>query len=500
MLRPRPFAVGLLLAVLTVANACSDGDRGRELHVVWPADVQSLDPNERFEFVADTIAMNVFEPLIRYDRQMAFAPCLAKSWEIREGSVWRFRLRDGVLFQDGTTLTAEDVAFSIERLRKLPERDIHRYVSAITDVKVVDPLTVDIHSLRPAGLLSVLSFIYILPRRSVERAGEEDFFRAPAGTGPYRIVSWRKRESLRLEAHEDHWGGPPRIPVVTFRVVPDDDAMWSEALRLAPAIVFSPTRTTWAAHRSDDAFRLVERPGLAVHFLALRVGGGPENPLSDVRVRRALRAAIDYRKLASVVPAEGAFPASQFVPPAIVGFNPELSVPPFVPGESRRLLAEAGFRQKEPLRLLTPVDGGPLVGEIIEAFGAAGVTVREDAVSAEEYDRRSLACDADLFFSGWICSTGDAGELFEGNFYRKGSQTHPCGYGSDEMDAAVDEIGRTLDPAVRRDLLQKTMKLAVEDVPWIPLVVSYDRHALTPGVEWVTRADGQLDLRDVRLK
>lgn len=471
-----------------------------ELHVVWPADVPSLDPNERFEFVADTIATNVFEPLVRYDRQMAFAPCLAKSWEIREGGIWRFRLRDGVQFQDGTTLTAEDVAFSINRLRSLPEREIHRYVSAITDVTVLDPLTVDIRSERPAGLLSVLSFVYVLPRRSLERLGEEEFFRAPSGTGPYRIASWRRGESLRLEAHEDHWEGAPTIPAVTFRVVKDDEAMWTEARRLAPSIVFSPTRTTWAAHRGDGAFELVERPGLAVHFLALRVGGGPENPLSDVRVRRALRAAIDYPRLISAVPAEGAFPASQFVPPAIVGFDPAISVPAFVPGEARRLLDEAGFRQKEPLRLLTVVDGGPLTGEVIAAFGAAGVEVREVAVSPEEFDRRASACDADLFFSGWICSTGDAGELFEGNFYRKGSRPHPCGWGSDEMDAAIDDIGRTLDPAVRRDLLQRTMKRAVDELPWIPLLVSYDRHALTRGVEWKPRADGQLDLRDVRLR
>ena len=75
-----------------------------------------------------------------------------------------------------------------------------------------------------------------------------------------------------------------------------------------------------------------------------------------------------------------------------------------------------------------------------------------------------------------------------------------CGYGSAEMDAAVDEIGRTLDPALRRDLLQQTMKRLVDDLPWIPLIVTYDRHAATLGVEWEARADGQLDLRDVRLK
>ena len=494
-----PAALGLFVAAALLEPGCSDGGSSRTLHVVWSTDVPNLDPNSRFDFSTETVSGNVFEPLVRYDRQMTFTPCLAKSWEVRDGSVWRFHLRDGVLFQDGSTLTAEDVASSIQRLQKLPDRDIHRYVAAITEVRVIDPLTVDVVSERPAGVLAVLSFVYILPKRALER-DEEAFFRAPAGTGPYRIVEWRKGVSLRLEAHEDYWGGRPAVPTVVFRVVADDDGMWTEARRLAPSIVFSPTRSTWAAHRKDDGFVLLERPGLAVHFLTLRVGGGPSNPLSDVRVRRALRAALDYRRLVSVVPAEGAFPASQFVPPAIVGFNPALSVPTFVPGEAKRLLAEAGFRQERPLRFLVAEGGGPLITEVVDAFEAAGVRVAVETAAPEELDRRSRTCDADLFFSGWICSTGDAGELFEGNFSRRSSHPNPCGYGSDEMDAAIDEIGRTLDPEVRRNLLQRAMARLVDDLPWIPLLVSYDRHALTPGVEWQTRADGQLDLRDVRLK
>ena len=500
MWRPRPAIVGPFVVLLIAIVACSGRGRGRELHVVWSTEVQTLDPNERFEFVADTVAMNVFEPLLRYDRRMAFAPCLAKSWEIREGLAWRFHLRDGVLFQDGTTLTAEDVAFSIQRLKARTTFDIYRYVAAIREVRIVDPLTVDVYSDRPAGLLSVLSFVYILPKRSVERLGEEAFFKAPSGTGPYRIAEWRRGESLRLEAHEDYWGGAPRIPAVVFQVTREGEPMWDEARRLAPAIVFGPTRTSWAAHRKDQGFRLVERPGLAVHYLSLRISGGAENPLSDVRVRRALRAAIDYRKLAAAIPAEGAFPASQFVPPAIVGFDPGLTVPQFVPGEARRLLREAGFRQAAPLRFLTVAPSGPLDRVLLEAFSAAGVEVRREAVSQAEFDRRSVACDADVFVSGWICSTGDAGELFEGNFSRKKAPANPCGYGSDEMDTAVEEIGQTLDPALRRDLLQKAMRRLVEDLPWIPLLVSYDRHALTPGVEWQARADGQLDLRDVRIE
>jgi peptide/nickel transport system substrate-binding protein len=500
MWRRRPAQIGLILLLFSASAACREERPVRELHVIWESDVPTLDPNERFEFVTDTVAMNVFEPLVRYDRQMVFAAGLATSWEIQEGSVWRFRLREGVRFHDGSSFSAADVAYSIARLKSRPDRDIHRYVSAITEVRVVDPFTIDVRSERPAGLLSVLSFIYILPKGTVERLGEETFFQHPSGTGAYRVAEWQKGRSLRLEAFDSHWGGRPAVAAAVFRVVEGDDAMWTEARRLSPAIVFSPTRTAWAAHRNDKEFRLVERPGLAVHFLALRVSGGAANPLSDVRVRRALRAAIDYPGLVSVLPGEGAFPASQLVPPAIIGFNPDLSVPAFIPGAARRLLEEAGFRQETPFRFLTLAGGGPLGRGLIAAFGAAGVAVREEQVSTEEFERRSTACDADFFLSGWICATGDAGELFEGNFYSNGSRGHACGYGPAEMDAAVEQIGRTLDPAARRDLLQQTMKRLVDDLPWIPLIVSYERHALTPGVEWETRADGQLDLRDVRLK
>ena len=490
----------IALGGLLLSGACSRRGGDRELTVLWGASLPSLDPDERFDVPTATVASNVFEPLLRYDRQMMFEPCLATRWEIRGGDTWRFRLRDGVSFHDGSPFSAEDVAFSIERLRTRAERDIHRYVSAITDVRIVDPLTVEIRSKRPAGLLSVLSFVHILPKRSVEAAGEEGFFRAPSGTGPYRIAAWRPGETLRLEANPGYWGGPPAIPAATFRTEKDDDAVWSAAKKLAPAIVLSPTTSCWAAHRDDPAFQLIERPGLGVHYLALRVDGSPSNPLSDQRFRRALRAAIDYDALLAALPARGAFPASQFVPPAIVGFDPTLAVPTFVPGAARRMIEEAGLRQEKPLVFLTIAGGGPVSRYLVEAFSAAGVSIREESVAPEEYERRLLACDADIYITGWICTTGDAGELFEGNFYRRGSSRNRCGYGCDAMDDSIEEIGRTLDPASRRDLLQAAMRRLVDYLPWIPLVVGHERHALTGDVEWRTRADGQLDLRDVSIR
>ncbi len=489
------------MSLLTASAACREKSRGPELHVIWESDVPTLDPNERFEFVSDTIAMNVFEPLVRYDRQMAFTAGLATSWEIQEGAVWRFRLREGVKFQDGSPFSAADVAFSIARVKARPDRDIHRYVSAISEVRVVDPFTIDVRSERPAGLLSVLSFIYILPKATVERLGDEAFFQAPSGTGPYRIAEWRKGQSLRLEANDGYWGGRPVAKAAVFRVVPGEDAMWTEALRLSPAIVFSPTRTAWAAHRDDKQFRLVERPGLAVHYLVLQ------------SLRGRLRTPSPTSASGGPFGQRSTTPVSSPPSPARELFLPASSCRPPSSGSTPAFRSQRSFREQHAGCSRSPDSGRRRRSGSSPWPAAARSAVSSSRPSAprvsrfarnrsvsEEFERRSTACDADLFLSGWICATGDAGELFEGNFYSSGSRGHACGYGSAEMDAAVEEIGRTLDPAARRDLLQQTMKRLVDDLPWIPLIVSYDRHALTSGVEWDTRADGQLDLRDVRLK
>ncbi len=497
--RVRPRALAFLLGATLAAASCRPSPAPSELYVVWSSDVLSLDPNEKFEVVTDTVAMNVFEPLVRYDRKMEFQPALATSWEIVDGGAWRFHLRPGVRFQDGSPLTADDVVRSIDRVRSSETSDLTQYLEPVGSVKAVDPLTVDVVSRRPAGLLAVLSFVYVLPMRTLEARGARAFFESPVGTGPYRIAEWKKGLSVRLEAWDGYWGGAPAVRSAVFLKVEDGEAMWAAAREHAPAIVVGPPRATWKARRSDPAFSLLERPGLAVHFLALRVRG-PDNPLSDVRVRRALRAAIDYQTLARDTAGEGAFPASQLVPPAIVGFNPGIPVPVFEPGKTRRLLAEARVRLEKPLRMLCLRGQNPLADALVAEFAAAGVAVARDDADPVSFDARFRSCDADLLLSGWVCSTGDASEILEGNFYgRTAASVTTCGYSRPDVDDAIDRIGATLDPEKRRDLLQATMQTVLDDVPWIPLLVVYDRFAMTRGLAWEPRPDGQVYLPDVKL-
>jgi peptide/nickel transport system substrate-binding protein len=498
--------VGGLLALAAVARVTALGScarRSQTLHIVWAGDILSLDPNERFEFATDQYAMNVFEPLLRYDRQGAFVPVLATRWDIADGKTWRFHLRPRVTFHDGTPFGADDVVFTLHRILANKGADIAPYLSAISSVRKVDDQTVEIVSERPAGLLSVLSFVYILPKGALGKSGDKEFFKSPIGTGPYRFVEWKADRTLTLESAPGWWGPRPAFPRVVLLHTDDREAMWNLAKTHAPAIVMSPSRTSWDAKKNDPAFRLVMRPGMTVQYLVCNMLGGEKNPLSDVRVRRALRAAIDYPELVQKATAGQSFPASQYVTADVVGYDPSLKVPAFTPGLAKKLLAEAGHPDGLTLTMNDSPGASNLPKAVVDQLGAAGIRVKEMPVEGTQFYDRVSRCEGDLHLTGWVCSTGDASELFEGNFYGATTSGKPggpqgCGYAKPELDRLIDRISRTLDAEERRNLLQTAMRTVLEDLPWIPLTVGYERYALTGAVTFEPRADGEIYLPEVK--
>lgn len=466
--------------------------------MVWAGDVLSLDPNAEFEFATDTVSMNVFEPLIRYDRRLNFSPVLAENWEIADGRTWRFRLRGGVTFHDGSPLTADDVVFSIERVRASARSELKPFLAGITSVRRLDERTVEVVSERPADLLPALSFVYILPKASLTAKGEKAFFESPSGTGPYRLVEWRPQEHLVVEHFPGHRDPAPAFRRVVFLRLKTSDEMWTAAREHTPAVIINPGRKSWNEHTKDPAFVLASRPGLTVNFIACNMR--PGSPLADVRVRRALRAAIDTATLAEKVSAGQSFPASQLVTPDIFGFDPQITVPAFQPGQARKLLAAAGVRNGLDLTLNTDDGPSPLADELIRQLAEAGIRVKRVGVAANVFYQKFHDCDGDLHISGWFCSTGDASELLEGSFTSGKARRAPtaCGYARPQLDALAEDASRTLDLGARRALLQAAMRTLVEDLPWIPLLVPYDRIATTRDVSWEQRADGEIFLPEVR--
>ena len=153
--------------------------------------------------------------------QVKYGPAIAESWKILDDKTYEFKIRKGVKFQNGETVTAQDVAFSLNRIldkdNKLAALTYFQYFS---EAKVIDDNTVVITTKEPhAPAIPRLTFLTIVPEKYVREVGNDAFSIKPIGAGPYKLVEWVKGESVTLEAHKDYYLGAPKIAKVIFRNV-----------------------------------------------------------------------------------------------------------------------------------------------------------------------------------------------------------------------------------------------------------------------------------------
>ncbi|HWC66236.1 MAG TPA: ABC transporter substrate-binding protein, partial [Thermoanaerobaculia bacterium] len=252
--------------------------------------------------------------------------------------------------------------------------------------------------------------------------------------------------------------------------------------------------------------RLIARPSLTVSYLGVNVAPRPDNVLADHRVREAIRLAIDLRELLAKGVSNHGFPATQFVPPDVIGYNPAIPLPPHDLARARALLAEAGHPNGVDLVLDTQNESAtPLVRNLVEQLAAAGIRVTPKYWPKEPFFDRIDKGLSDLHLTGWVCTSGESAELFESSLHTRGAagglgRDNGTGYSNPELDRLVEQLVATIDPGARVDLEKRAMAVAVADLPYIPLYVQEDRYVLTRDVVWEPRADGEIWLPEVRLR
>ena len=218
-----------LLAALVGLMACGRRPLAapEELGISVPYEIETLDPHAHDTLGAHAIVAHFYEPLVTTDAAMQVQPCLAKRWENPDPSTWIFHLQEGVVFHGGSPLQADDVVYTFERLLKNPRLEISTYAQYIAEVRALDARTVRIRMTRPLTLFLIkLHSIAIIPRGSRETALAEH----PDGTGPYRLVGWKKGDSLLLARTEKYWGRKPDFTSVILRLDRSPEAAAADLL------------------------------------------------------------------------------------------------------------------------------------------------------------------------------------------------------------------------------------------------------------------------------
>ncbi|MFI7443228.1 ABC transporter substrate-binding protein [Nonomuraea indica] len=485
-------AAALLLSLVacTAPAQVRQAPRGESAFVI----VQNLDVVTDWDpatsYSNEIIAFqNVYETLTLWNPVTGkAAPRLATSWRTSaDGRSWTFTLRPGVTFHTGRPLDASAVKASIERTMKVGGGAAYIW-DAVSRIRADDPVTVTFSLKYAVPLDLVASAGYAAYIYDTQAAADlRGWFRGgrDAGSGPYTVASWRKgkEDELTLKAYDGYWGGwaGPHYRTVKYRVVPDPDRAWRMLLRGEAGFVERLNPRLYARARATPGVRTSQRPSFQVAMLLFNTANGP---MADVRVRRAVQKAVDYRGVVRLL--KGAVsPASGIVPEGLVGHVPD-RVPRQDLSGARRLLQRAGYGPGgRPLRLsLTYAEGDTdqrlLVNRLAMALKPLNVTLTPRAMPWTAQWDRGKKRGQDIFVMYWWPDYADGYSYF-GNVFRS---QDPTVFNLTYLhDPATDELIDTLPQLTVRDrtAAQRAFAEATDRVldrhaaAALPWVVNYQR-------------------------
>lgn len=462
------------------------------LTVAFAAEPTTVDP-ARYSAGVDLYGVSqMFEQLARPGPDGKWMNWLAESWEIKgskEKPIIEVKLRPGVKFHNGDPLTAEDFAFSLERHRN-PKISRRAYFhKAVDRIEVVDDLTFRIHFKEPdSNYVAAYFHLYAMPKKYIERVGEDEFARNPIGTGPWKFKSWKTKEEMVLEAFDGYWNKEfrPTVKNLRIRFIPEDltrvAAYKTGAVDLIDAVPLSSVaefktlpNTKTATVRTGNNLNLA----FPTHI--------PGNPFINLKVRLAAAHAIDMDAIIKTV-LFGQGERYAEVAEGAAGYNPDLKPFAYDPKKARQLLAEAGFPRgfdTPCYNLITPRE--PNVKEMGEALyaylTAAGIRCK---VVGLEYNawltfgrRERTGAPMDGLFL-WMYGHGVPGDpslawLSQLHSYMPGTGLGAASYITDpEIDGLLNESQHTMDLVARDKILQKIAALKHERVhsvtTYLPMV------------------------------
>lgn len=553
MRRKLPFLLGLVLTLIFILAACGgdsddagnsadDGTGGDDeetaeeqsdeqvLVFARGGDSESLDPGSTTDGESSRVTRQVLEGLLDFDKEsFELKPGLAYDWDVSDdGLTYTFHLEEGVTFHDGTDFNAEAVKTNFERWAD-PEHEYaftdEGYVYSmygtmfgghkgddghvIEEIEVVDDHTIEFHLKRPLGFFLQnmgMTYFAITSPAALEEYGPE-INENPIGTGPFKLVSWTKDDSVVLEKFEDfRKDGLPKLDRVIFEVIPDNAARLI-ALRSGDIDIMDGLNP-------DDAAAVEAESGLELHaraennfgYLGFNV---QKEPLDNKTLRHAISHAIDREAIVDALYAGYGVPAVNPLPPSYLGYNDEVEGFPYDVEKAKELLAEAGYEDGLEIELWTMPVARPYmpdpetVSEIVQnnlaEIGVDVTIVREEWAP---YLEKTMNGDHQMYMLGWSGTNGDPdyflSSLLHGSNVGESNREF---YQNDEVDQLLDEAKVAVDQDERAELYKEAQAIIAEDAPMVTLVHSQPVMATTSQVKnYVPHPSTSESLEEVELE
>ena len=489
------FKPTLLIAALSLAAAAA---QAVTLRVSNQGDVQSMDPHSLNESLQLSFMGNVYESLVVRGKDMSVQPLLATTWSQTSPTVWRFELRKGVKFHDGSPFTADDVVFSFKRAADAGS-DMRGYVAPVKEVRKISESVVEIETLTPFPILpDTLTVFAMMSKKWCEenkaerpvdrRKGVENTASFKAnGTGPFRLKERQPSVRTTIVRNFTYWDKvESNVDEVVFTPI-GNDATRVAALLSGESDVMEPVPLQDVERiKASPNLTVLQGPELRTIFLGmdqkrdelLNSSVKGKNPFKDKRVRQAFYQAIDIDTIKARVMRGAAAPTGLMIGPGVRGFMPEMNKrSPYDTEAAKKLLADAGYPNGFEVGMNCPNDRYVNDAAICQAVAAnlarIGVKVNLQAETKVSYFPKILRRDTSFYLLGWTPSTADAHDALYNLIATptdKGQGQYNLGaYSNPKLDELTTKIQTETDKSKRDEMIREAFKTHTEDFGHIPL-------------------------------
>jgi peptide/nickel transport system substrate-binding protein len=493
-------------------------------------DALSMDPHSLNETLQLNVTGNMYEPLVGRGKKLELAPLLAVSWKQTAPTVWRFNLRQGVKFHDGSPFTAADVIFSYER-SKAEGSDMKTKIASVKEIRKVDDYTVEFVTNTPFPILpDTLTTWYIMSKAWCEknnstepvdvRKGKENAATLRVnGTGPFMLKSREPGIRTVMVPNPGYWGGKIESNITEAIFTPiKNDATRVAALVSGEIDMMEPVPLQDVDKlRTNPDIVVLQGPELRTIFLGMdqsrdellfsNVKG--KNPFKDKRVRQAFYQAIDEAAIAKTIMRGAATPSGLMIAPGIRGFAADLYARmPYDAAAAKKLLADAGYPNGFEVGMNCPNDRYVNDASICQAVAAmlAKIDVKVNLMAETKvtYFPKILARNTSFYMLGWTPDSYDAQNAIYALMTtpaQGGAGLFNLGsYSNKRVDELGAQIASELDDAKRNGMIRELFKIHQDDIGHIPLHQQTLAWATRKNIELVQLADNTNWLKWVVVK
>ncbi|MFH0131948.1 ABC transporter substrate-binding protein [Variovorax sp. EL159] len=517
------------VAVLCALGAASLVANAQTIRIANQGDALSLDPHSLNESLQLSVTANVYETLVGRNKDLSLAPLLATSWKQTSPNVWRFELRKGVVFHDGTPFTADDVVFSFARAQG-DGSDMRATLSDIKAVRKVGDLAVEIETNGPFPILpDVISLTMIMSKKWCEenqatkpvdrRKGIENTASFKAnGTGPFRVRERQPNVRTVFTRNGTYWGKiEGNAQEIIFTPIANP-ATRVAALVSGEVDVMEPVPVQDIARiNAAPNARVITGPEMRTIFLGMdqkrdelqysNIKG--KNPFKDKRVRQAFYQAIDIVGIQKTVMRGASRPTGLLVGPGINGWTAEQDKRlPYDVEAAKKLLTEAGYPNGFEVSLNCPndryVNDGQICQSVASNLAKIGVKINLVAETKGTYFPKVLRRDTSFYMLGWTPTTYDSHNALSSLTScpdDKGTGQFNLGaYCNPKLDELTKKIQSESDKAKRNEMIKEAFKIHADDVGHLPLHQQSLAWGVSKKVELVQLADNFMYFKWMSIK